>query len=472
MSKHISSELSSIEHFHQESPEGIHIQNLSQFFTDTFKCEPDFFTLVPGRVNLIGEHVDYCGYSVCPMAIKNSIILAVKTFPSDVIKIVNIDPNYGHSYKNNADQLRIEVKPGKAPAWYCYVLCGIKGVLEALPSGQKPVGLSLAVTGNVPQASGLSSSSALVCAAALATVYANKLDISRKSLANLCAKAEQYIGTQGGGMDQAIALLATTGSAKHIYFNPLRSEDVQLPDGCVFVIANSLSELNKAETHHYNTRVAECCLANQVMAKFRNVVGIDVNRFSELQEKLGVGLSEMIELAKQALHEKPYMKQEICTVLGLTESELNTKFVPQNIWQTNEFKLRDRALHVLQEAQRVDIFCGICREQMPAEKALKQLGKLMSKSHESLKTLYECSHPELDRLVALSDGIALGCRLTGAGWGGCVVALTTKDTVDSYIKMLKERFYETNPTIKGKDLNMFVFATEPSGGAQIIVKHI
>nr|CAD7396405.1 unnamed protein product [Timema cristinae] len=377
----------------------------------------------------------------------------------------------------------IEVKPGKAPAWYCYVLCGIKGVLEALPSGHKPVGLSLAVTGNVPQASGLSSSSALVCAAALATVHANKLDISRKSLANLCAKAEQYIGHPRWWDGSSYRSLSNhsvgwsgetqePGSAKHIYFNPLRSEDVQLPDGCVFVIANSLSELNKAETHHYNTRVAECCLANQVMAKFRNVVGNDVNRFSELQEKLGVGLSEMIELAKQALHEKPYMKQEICTVLGLTESELNTKFVPQNIWQTNEFKLRDRALHVLQEAQRVDIFCGICREQMPAEKALKQLGKLMTKSHESLKTLYECSHPELDMLVALSDGIALGCRLTGAGWGGCVVALTTKDTVESYIKMLKERFYETNPTIKGKDLNMFVFATEPSGGAQIIVKHI
>ncbi|CAG2059611.1 unnamed protein product [Timema podura] len=58
------------------------------------------------------------------------------------------------------------------------------------------------------------------------------------------------------------------------------------------------------------------------------------------------------------------------------------------------------------------------------------------------------------------------------GWGGCVVALTTKDTVESYIKMLKESFYETNSTTKGKDLNMFVFATEPSGGAQIIVRHI
>nr|CAD7413825.1 unnamed protein product [Timema poppensis] len=400
------------------------------------------------------------------MAIKNSIILAVKTFPSDVIKIVNIDPNYGHSYKNNADQLRIEVKPGKAPAWYCYVLCGIKGVLEALPSGQKPVGLSLAVTGNVPQASGLSSSSALVCAAALATVYANKLDISRKSLANLCAKAEQYIGTQGGGMDQAIALLATTGSAKHIYFNPLRSEDVQLPDGCVFVIANSLSELNKAETHHYNTRVAECCLANQVMAKFRNVVGNDVNRFSELQEKLGVGLSEMIELAKQALHEKPYMKQEEVALRVTHSSLMSSDRMKPRSGDWAEVALRVSHSYLMSSDRMKP------REQMPAEKALKQLGKLMSKSHESLKTLYECSHPELDRLVALSDGIALGCRLTGAGWGGCVVALTTKDTVESYIKMLKERFYETNPTIKGKDLNMFVFATEPSGGAQIIVKHI
>ncbi|CAG9840200.1 unnamed protein product [Diabrotica balteata] len=91
-----------------------------------------------------------------------------------------------------------------------------------------------------------------------------QFQISKEKLASLCAECERYIGTQGGGMDQAIAFLATEGCAKHIEFSPLRSHDVTLPSKAIFVIAHSLTSMNKAATADFNCRVVECRLATQV----------------------------------------------------------------------------------------------------------------------------------------------------------------------------------------------------------------
>ncbi|XP_063241053.1 N-acetylgalactosamine kinase [Bacillus rossius redtenbacheri] len=451
-----------------KGPSTTRLSALEKYFNSIFSQEPDFYVRVPGRVNLIGEHVDYCGYSVCPMAIQNDILIAVKKSEEGKLKIVNVDPAYRTPYNGTTNNIKIQVKAGEAPDWFSYVLCGVKGVLEDFPAGRKPVGCLLAVNGNIPPASGVSSSSALVCAAAMAAAHANELDMSREELATLCARAERYIGTEGGGMDQAICLLANRGSAKHIKFNPLKTEDVQLPANSVFVIANSLTTLNKAETGCYNTRVAECRLATQVMAKFRGVPGHRVSLLAELQDYLGISLHQMLDLAKEALLEVPYTKKEICSVLEVTEAQLNKQYIPNNILHIDTFKLRNRALHVLQEALRVETFVTLCSQDISAELALKRLGELMGQSHVSLETLYECSHPELDRLVALSKGSALGCRLTGAGWGGCVVALTTTSTADAYIAMLKEKFYKGHPSVGNRDLDSLVFATEPSGGAEVI----
>ncbi len=129
------------------------------------------------------------------------------------------------------------------------------------------VGMDCMVDGRVPPRAGLSSSSALVVSAAICTMHANDIDLSRQALADLCAKAERFIGTQGGGMDQAIEILANRGAAKLIEFNPLVATDVALPDGAVFVVANSLAECNKAEGADYNARVAECRMAAKVASQ-------------------------------------------------------------------------------------------------------------------------------------------------------------------------------------------------------------
>ncbi|KAI4469577.1 mevalonate kinase/galactokinase [Holotrichia oblita] len=184
--------------------------NLLSLFTERFGHQPEFFVKVPGRVNLIGEHVDYCGYGVCPMALEQDMLLAVSSCEnSTLLKIANLNAEVYCDYEGDLEKLEIKIEG--APKWYQYVLCGIKGILEILPSDITLRGLTILVHGTVPPNAGLSSSSALVSAAALATSHAHNQRISKEKLANLCAECERYIGTQGGGMDQAIAFLATEG---------------------------------------------------------------------------------------------------------------------------------------------------------------------------------------------------------------------------------------------------------------------
>ncbi|KAF5279118.1 hypothetical protein FQA39_LY05796 [Lamprigera yunnana] len=421
---------------------------------------PAFF-----RVNLIGEHIDYCGYGVCPMALEQDILLAVSRENSNVVRLTNMDPIH-KDYECNINDISLSIEEG-APQWYQYFLCGIKGLLDVLPKDVSIKGFNVAVSGIIPQSAGLSSSSALVSAAALATSYVHNFCISKKKLAHLCAECERYIGTQGGGMDQAIAFLATEGCAKLIEFSPLRSTDLFLPPGAVFVVAHSLTRMNKAATADFNCRVVECRLAAQLIAKQRDIDWTSIRRLGELQRVLNTDLNTMIQLVKEKLHEEPYTKMEIVNLLETSCEKLQEVSLTLNTEHIQTFKVYQRALHVFEEALRVEQFHRICND-YSSEGALERLGKLMSESHRSLRDLYECSHPQLDKLINLSDSFTLGARLTGAGWGGCAVALVKPENVTKYIDMLKTEFYKE---LNVKDnLESLVFGTKPN--QELIVKTI
>ncbi|KAJ9580402.1 hypothetical protein L9F63_003926, partial [Diploptera punctata] len=440
------------------------INQLKEYFIKKYNQEPEYFVRVPGRVNLIGEHVDYCGYSVLPMAIQYDIVMAVKPTNEPKLQLTNMDPEH-QDFQCDVNSFSIEVKKGTSPSWHQYFLCGLKGVLETL--NKDSVGMLVAASGNIPLSSGLSSSSALVSAAALAATYANKHKMSKLDIASLSATSERYIGTQGGGMDQAIAFLGTKGCAKHIQFNPLRSEDVKLPEGAVFVIAHSLAVLNKAKTSDFNCRVAECRLAAQLMAKKRGLTWEKLRTLAELESALNASLDDMVLLVKEILHQHPYTKEEMCRELEVSEGVLDQLSLSNNTTHIDQFKLHQRALHVYQERIEVTSFREVCESEMAPVDALKKLGELMRQSHQSLQKLYECSHHGLDALVELGEGKALGSRLTGAGWGGCTVALTTKDSLDDYVSTLKEKFYKNNCAARDKNVDTLVFATEPNVGAEV-----
>nr|XP_023027143.1 N-acetylgalactosamine kinase [Leptinotarsa decemlineata] len=445
-------------------PENDRTRKLREVFAARYSKKPDFYIRVPGRVNLIGEHVDYCGYSVCPMALEQDILLAVSIEDDKMLHLQNLDMKYKDFC---CDISTFEITSGEgAPQWHQYFVCGVKGVLEVLPKDVPLKGMRIVVSGTIPQSAGLSSSSALVSAAALATSHAHKNPMSKERMANLCAGCERYIGTQGGGMDQAIAFLANEGCAKLIEFSPLRSTDINLPSGAVFVIAHSLTNLNKAATTDFNCRVIECRLAAQVMAKKRGLEWAKIKRLGELQKALRVDLQAMISLVEETLHDPPYMKEEVIKELETTSECLAETSLTQNTKHIQSFKLKQRALHVFREALRVEKFVEACSGP-PGTETLDILGQLMNESHESLRDLYECSHPQLDRLVEISGGYTLGTRLTGAGWGGCTVSLLSPEKVGEYVDFLKEQFYKPLGVFDG--FESVVFATSPRGGACIYV---
>ncbi|XP_076054791.1 N-acetylgalactosamine kinase isoform X2 [Oratosquilla oratoria] len=436
---------------------------------DAFKCAfghpPQFIARAPGRVNLIGEHIDYCGYAVLPMAIELDIVIAVSLNEQEVLHITNIDDTY---LPYSCDINNFEIS-GNKPSWYKYVLCGIRGILDEGGLEGKFHGLNMVVKGTIPPSSGLSSSSALVCASALAVAHAHNLNLSKEKLAEICARSERHIGTQGGGMDQAISFLATKGTARLIEFNPLKTMPVSLPEGANFVVANCLAPVNKAATSHYNCRVMECRLACQVLAKLASIKWQGLRKLLDLQKALGKSLPEMIEMVKKNIHKEPYTKTEICEILEVTEAHLNEITLSENTRHIQEFNLHDRALHVFTEAHRVWEFKQICEsDNKDVESVLNQLGKVMFESHESTQYYYECSHPKLDKLVELSKSIAYGARLTGAGWGGCMIALVPTHALEEYQEKLLQEFYAGEESFKVKNMSSVLFTSKPGAGACVI----
>ncbi|XP_035192137.1 N-acetylgalactosamine kinase isoform X3 [Oxyura jamaicensis] len=387
---------------------------LKESFIAKFGSAPKFYVRAPGRVNLIGEHIDYCGYAVLPMAIEQDILIAVEPVNNDVVQLANTNSLYLDFSTSVND---IQIKKNK-PQWHNYFLCGLKGI--------------------------------------------------QVELAEICTKSERYIGTEGGGMDQSISFLAEEGTAKLIEFSPLRATDVRLPSGAVFVIANSCVEMNKAATSHYNIRVMECRLATKLLSKSRGLDWKKMLRLQDVQTKLGVSLEEMLTIVEEVLHPEPYSTEEICKCLGISLEDLRSQILSQNMQDVSTFKLHQRAKHVYSEAARVLEFKKICNE-APAN-AIQLLGELMNQSYISCREMYECSCPELDRLVdiCLQSG-AVGSRLTGAGWGGCTVSMVPTDKLNTFLKNVKKAYYQNDVQRLALENNS-LFATKPGRGALVFVE--
>ncbi|KAL5785011.1 hypothetical protein ACOSQ2_007403 [Xanthoceras sorbifolium] len=467
----------------------LRFDRLKSKFVEVFGQPPQAFARSPGRVNLIGEHIDYEGYSVLPMAIRQDMIVAIRKHDSGEteksLRIANVNDKYTMcTYPADHDQ-EVDLKNHK---WGHYFICAYKGYHEyAKAKGVNvgmPVGLDIMVDGTVPTGSGLSSSAAFVCSSTIALMAVFDVNFPKKEVAQLTCDCERHIGTQSGGMDQAISIMAKTGFAELIDFNPIRATDVQLPDGGTFVIAHSLAESQKAVTAatNYNNRVVECRLAAIVLGIKLGMKPQEViSKVKTLSDVEGLcvtfagnhGSSDPVLAVKEFLHEEPYMAEDIEKI---TEEKL-TKILGDNptsldvLNAAKHFKLYQRAAHVYDEARRVYGFKDTVSSNLSDEDKLKKLGDLMNDSHYSCSVLYECSCPELEELVNICrENVALGARLTGAGWGGCAVALVKESIVPQFIINLKEKFYQSRidkGVINKNDLGLYFFASKPSSGAAI-----
>ncbi|KFK38119.1 hypothetical protein AALP_AA3G072000 [Arabis alpina] len=455
-------------------------------FDQVFGTTPQLFARSPGRVNLIGEHIDYEGYSVLPMAIRQDTIIAIrKSEDRKELRIANVNDKYSMcTYPADHDQ-EIDLKNHK---WGHYFICAYKGFHEYAKSKGvnlgSPVGLDVIVDGIVPTGSGLSSSAAFVCSATIAIMAVFGENFEKKELAQLTCECERHIGTQSGGMDQAISIMAKSGFAELIDFNPVRATDVQLPDGGSFVIAHSLAESQKAVTAatNYNNRVVECRLASIILGiKLGMEPKEAISKVKTLSDVEGLcvsfagdhGSSDPVLAVKEYLKEEPYTAEEIEKIVEeKLPSILNND--PTSLAVLNaatHFKLHQRAAHVYSEARRVHGFKDTVDSNLSDEEKLKKLGDLMNDSHYSCSILYECSCPELEELVQVCrENGALGARLTGAGWGGCAVALVKESGVSQFIAAVREKYYKKRVekgVIKEEDMELYLFASKPSSGAAI-----
>ncbi|CAI0626514.1 unnamed protein product [Linum tenue] len=435
----------------------LRFDKLKSKFLQVFGHPPDLYARAPGRVNLIGEHIDYEGYSVLPMAIRQDTIVAIrKRSPSEAEKLLRIanvnEEKYATcTYPADPNQ-EIDLKHHR---WGHYFICGYKGYYEyAKTKGMDvgvPVGLDVMIDGTVPTGSGLSSSAAFVCSATIAIMAAFGVSIPKKEVAQLTCDCERHIGTQSGGMDQAISVMAKSGFAELIDFNPVRATDVHLPDGGTFVIAHSLAESEKAVTAatNYNNRVVECRLASIILGIKLGMKPEEArSKVDTLSDVEGLcvsfagkrGSPDPVIAVKEFLKEEPYTAEEIEKITGekLTTTLSSSASSLEVLKAAKNFKLHQRAAHVYSEAKRVHTFKDTVVANLKDEDKLKKLGELMNASHHSCSVLYECSCPELEELVKVCrDHGALGARLTGAGWGGCAVALVKEAIVPQFILNLK-----------------------------------
>src|SRR5256886_5403325 len=187
-----------------------------------FAASASHVVRAPGRVNLIGEHIDYCGLPVFPMALRQSLRFAFHPRSDREARLVNRDPRFAPC----AFAVNGSIPPAPAGDWGNYARAAAQAVAQRFPDLR---GVDALVESDLPIAAGLSSSSALIVAMALAIMHANGVTVASLELMELLGRGERYVGTAGGGMDQAIILGAQAGCASRIDFHPLRLTSPAVP---------------------------------------------------------------------------------------------------------------------------------------------------------------------------------------------------------------------------------------------------
>ena len=366
--------------------------------------KPLVIASAPGRVNLIGEHTDYNDGFVLPMAIDFSVMVAVSPRKDQNLKFYSVD--FNDKKRTSISNLRYK----REDRWANYP----KGMINVILSkGYRVGGINLTIKGNVPVSAGLSSSAALEIATGFAIRELFKLDISGLEMAAAARDAEDsFVGVHCGVMDQFISCLA-------------REEHVMLIDTRTLEFRQIPLKLNTAKILITNSNVP------------RALIDSEYNQRREECEKCVA----LLNTRKSGSALRDYTAADLRDSLGL---------IPEST--------RKRCLHVVEENQRV----------LDAEIALKRnnfstLGKLMNRSHESLRDLYEVTCPELDWLVKRAwetEGV-YGSRMTGAGFGGCTVSIIEEGSIQLYEEKIEqyERIFSFKPEI---------YICKPRSGAKII----
>ncbi|MGI8958926.1 MAG: galactokinase [Bryobacteraceae bacterium] len=368
---------------------------------------------VPGRVNLIGEHIDYHDLPVLPMGIQRRIWIAFRARNDSRIHAIS-DGAYGE----REFHLSAHADPGLLGDWANYLRAAAHAVNSRWSLTR---GIDAAITSNLPPAAGLSSSSALLVGFTIALLDANNISATFDELMEILPEGEQQVGTRGGGMDHAAVLGCREGCALLVNFAPLELSPIPIPGDWSFIIAHSLTTAEKsgAMRSEYNGRRSAGIHALKQLgfASYRSAIE------THSKEKLTA-------LATQKGRGR------------LSDDEMRC------------------FLHVVTENLRVEEAVAALRD---ADASV--FGKLLSASHASLRDQLRVSSPALDSLVEIAHSSgALGARLTGAGFGGCVVILCKISDCERIRTDLVKKHYSRHTNF---DPENHIIIAEPSSGAAL-----
>lgn len=376
------------------------LQRTQSVFQQVFGYAASLDIQAPGRVNLIGEHTDYNDGFVLPCAIDYQTVISASPRQGSVVRVVAAD------YQNQQDEfdLKEEIVAHPDYLWANYV----RGVVKYLQErGFQLGGADLVITGNVPQGAGLSSSASLEVAVGQAFKALNDLSISQADIALNGQQAEnQFVGCNCGIMDQFISALGEKDHALLIDCRSLETRSVAMPEGFDVVIINSNVRRGLVDSE-YNTRRAQC---------------------EEAARHFGV----------KALRD-------------LTLDQFNARAAELDP------VVAQRARHVITENDRtVEAADVLSRGDMV------RMGELMGQSHASMRDDFAITVPPIDALVEMVKeviGARGGVRMTGGGFGGCIVSLVPHDLTQAVCARVEKDY----PAVSG--LQPTIYICKPSAGA-------
>ncbi len=366
-------------------------------FIERFGHRPDGVWRAPGRVNLIGEHTDYNDGFVLPFALEQSALVAVSSRADDVVRISSLD--LGETHELTPDQ----VVPGSG-GWQAYLAGTVWALRDA---GAAVGGLDILLSSDVPVGAGLSSSAAIECAVMAAALDLFALDIAPLERARLCQRAENvYVGAPTGLLDQAASTLCADGHALFLDCRSFASRQVPLP------LAEVGLEILVLDTHTPHTHVdGEYAARRAACEQAARILGVPALR----------------------------------DVVALDDA----------LPRLDDDLLRRRVRHVVSENARV-----LETVELAASGRLADIAPLLDASHASMRDDFEITVPTVDLAVETArDAGALGARMTGGGFGGCIIALCRAGHGDAVGRAVARAFSE-------HDFNApSWFVARPSDGA-------
>jgi len=387
------------------------ISKIKNTYFDTYGVAPDHIVRAPGRVNLLGEHVDYNEGFVLPAAIDRATYIAFSRSGTPISSLLAMDMDDQVFFTLQSVRSRTQVAGPPLPEWSLYPA----GILWALgEEGLNTSGMNAVYMSNVPRGSGLSSSASVELAFMLAWQTLEEWTLPPIQRALLGQKAEnQFVGVNCGIMDQFASACGVENKLLLLDCRSLEWKTIPLPEDVSIVIADTTIR-RKLTSGEYNKRRSACeeavRLLKQDLPDIKSLRDVSVEEFNRLAGKLPE------EVAK-------------------------------------------RARHVVEEIERTKQ-----AEALLETGNIHQFGELMNECHASLRDLYEVSCPELDVMVRVAQSIegCYGARLTGAGFGGCTVNLVARDNAESFAKILAAG-YESETGLRPE-----IYITRASNGAEVL----